>query len=183
MSIADQTISHTKSLIASLVLTFGVVFFMQVDSAYAQTIKITVLDGSNGHAMTNKCVYVWVGNKSDPMSGPLLQTQTSSYGVLNLTLVQGQEVTNGEVQLACGLSGVAAPSMKFGDTISIRTGYALCQSGVHDSWLARANFSTEEVLQHGVVTPNSCGKATALSRPGEVVLFVRPLTLWEKLKK
>jgi hypothetical protein len=45
------------------------------------------------------------------------------------------------------------------------------------------NFSTEEILQHGVATANTCGKATASPKPGEVILFVRPLTWWEKLKQ
>jgi hypothetical protein len=34
-------------------------------------------------------------------------------------------------------------------------------------------FSTEEVLQHGVVTANTCGKATASPEPGQIILFVR----------
>jgi hypothetical protein len=37
-------------------------------------------------------------------------------------------------------------------------------------------FSTEEVLQHGAVTANNCGKATASPQPGHLILFVRPPT-------
>jgi len=40
-------------------------------------------------------------------------------------------------------------------------------------------FSTEEVLQHGVVTANNCGKATASPEPGQLILFVRPPTQME----
>jgi|SRR5690348_922642 len=183
MSIADQIKLRIRSMIVPFVLMFGVLPFMQVNTAYAQTIKIIVLNGSNGHPIANKCMYVWVGNKNDPMSGPLLQTQTDSNGVIVLHLSQEQDITNRDTQLACGLTGAVGPSMRFGDTISVRTGYALCQKGIRDSWLARSNFSTEEVLRHGVVTSNTCGKSTASPKPSEVVLYARPLTWWEKLKK
>jgi len=183
MSVADQIKLHIRSMSVPFALMLVVLVLMQISPAYAQTIKVKVLNGSNGHPIANKCMYVWVGNKNDAMSGPLLQTQTDSDGVIKLQLTQEQGITNSDTQLACGLTGTVAPSMRLGDTISVRTGYALCQTGIRDSWLARSNFSTEEVLQHGVVTPNTCGKATVSPTPGEVVLFVRPLTWWEKLKK
>lgn len=41
------------------------------------------------------------------------------------------------------------------------------------SWLSTTDFSTEGILQHGIVTANACGKATASPRPGHLVLFVR----------
>jgi hypothetical protein len=33
------------------------------------------------------------------------------------------------------------------------------------------------------LTDNDCGKATASPKPGELIIFVRPLTWWEKLKQ
>ena len=61
--------------------------------------------------------------------------------------------------------------------------YVLCESRTPDySWLAIRTFSTAEVLQHGVVTANTCGKATASPQPAEIIIFVRPLTWWEKFK-
>jgi hypothetical protein len=41
----------------------------------------------------------------------------------------------------------------------------------------------EGVLQQGIATPNTCGKATASPEPGDLIIFVRPLTWWEKLKQ
>lgn len=38
------------------------------------------------------------------------------------------------------------------------------------------DFSTEDILQHGVVAANTCGKATASPKPGHLVFFVRPPT-------
>jgi hypothetical protein len=51
------------------------------------------------------------------------------------------------------------------------------------SWLVIQTFSTRDVLQFGVVTENLCGKAKASPEPGELVIFVRPLTFWEKMKQ
>jgi hypothetical protein len=44
------------------------------------------------------------------------------------------------------------------------------------------DFSTKEVLQHGVVSSNTCGEATASPQPGEVILFVRPRNFREKVQ-
>jgi hypothetical protein len=130
-------------------------------------------------------MHVWVGNRSNPSSGPLLETQTDKNGFISLRLTREDRETNGQSQrLACGLAGSINPITKYGDTISIRSGLASCQPRTTDySWLARADFSTDEVLQHGVATANTCGKATEAPKPGEVILFARPLTWWEKLKQ
>ncbi len=151
----------------------------------AQTIAIKVVNGHNGRPIADKCMYVWVGNRSDPGSKPLLETQTDANGVISLRLTHEDVTTNGGGQrLACGLTGLINPVAKLGDTISIHSGYALCQPGTRDyTWLARANFSTDEVLRHGFVSENTCGKASASPKPGEIVLFVRPLTWWERLKQ
>lgn len=86
--------------------------------------------------------------------------------------------------MVCGLSGVTNPVVKYGDAISIRAGYVLCQPHTPDySWLVMTDFSTKEILQHGIVGANTCGKATASSKPRELIIFVRPLTWWEKLKQ
>jgi hypothetical protein len=151
----------------------------------AQTIQIKLVDGRSGRTMADKCTYVAVGNRSNPNSGSPLQTQTDKDGAVTLHLTDGgANINNAAQNLVCGLSGVINPVVKYGDTIYIRPGYVLCQLRSPDySWLAMANFSTEEVLQHGIATANTCGKATASPKPGELTIFVRPLTWWEKLKQ
>lgn len=151
----------------------------------AQTIKIRLVNGRSGRAMTDKCIYVGAGDRSDPKSGSLLQTQTDGGGVVNLRLIEkGTEINTQGRPLACGLWGVINPVAKYGDTIYIRTGYVLCRPHTPDySWLAMVNFSTKKVLESGVATANVCGKAKASAKPGEIILFVRPLSFWERLKE
>ena len=74
--------------------------------------------------------------------------------------------------------------MKYIDSIGINAGYVLCQPRTPNySWLARMAPPTKKVLEQGIVTPKTCGKTTASPKPGEVIIFVRPLTWREKLKQ
>ena len=147
----------------------------------AQTIRIKLLNGKNGHPLTGKCVNVWVGNgRKDAMALPANQD-----GVASLTLTQNDaQVDTQHVWKACGLLGVINPTVKYSDQIKINTSYVSCEPHTSDfSWLAIKAFSTKEIVQSGIVTPNTCGKAKASPEPGEITLFVRPLTWWEKLKQ
>jgi hypothetical protein len=51
------------------------------------------------------------------------------------------------------------------------------------SWLDIREISTKQLMREGIVMPNTCGKATASPQPGELVIFVRPLSWWEKIKE
>jgi hypothetical protein len=42
---------------------------------HAQTISIKLVDGRNARPMADKCINVWVGDKSAPKSRPLLDTK------------------------------------------------------------------------------------------------------------
>jgi hypothetical protein len=170
----------------SIVRLLALLLFALLGTALrAQTIQIKLVNGTSGHAMADKCIYVAVGNRSNPSSGSSLQTQTDKDGYVTLHLTDDSANPNNLTQnLVCGLSGVINPVVKRADTIYVRPGYVLCQlRSPGYSWLAMTSFSTEEVLQHGVATANTCGKATAPSTPGQVIIFVRPLTWWEKLKQ
>lgn len=148
---------------------------------YAQTVEIKLVNGRNGIPLAGACVNVWVGNEGkDAMAIP-----TDKNGVARLRLTDEHgEVDTSRHWKDCGDFGVIDPVVRYGNSIRINSGYVLCQPRTTDySWLASTNFSTEQLIQHGTVTPNSCGKATASPKRGEVVIFVRPLSWWEKLKE
>ncbi len=42
-------------------------------------------------------------------------------------------------------------------------------------------YPISEILQHGAVSENHCGKATAKAKPGEWILFIKPLSIWRRL--
>lgn len=148
---------------------------------WAQTVDIQLLNGRNGRPMAGACVNVWVGKqRKEAMAIP-----TNENGVARLRLTDNdKEIDTNNHWNGCGDFGVISPVVKYNDSLRINAGYVLCQSRSPDqSWLAITDFPMKEVLQHGIATANTCGKATASPEPGEVILFVRPLSWWEKLKQ
>jgi hypothetical protein len=147
----------------------------------AQTIRIKLVNGRTGRAMAGTCVNVWVGNeRKSAMAIP-----TDKDGVASLRLTdQDAEINTQNRWEGCGDFGVTDPVVKYATSIRVNAGYVLCQVRQPDhTWLATQSFPTKEVLESGIASANTCGKAKAVPTPGEVVLFVRPLSWWEKLKE
>jgi hypothetical protein len=147
----------------------------------AQTIRIKLLNGKTGRAIGATCVNTWVGTeRKQAMAIP-----TDKDGVASLRLTEKDaEINTQDPWKACGNNGVLNPTLKYASSIQINAGHVLCQVRHQNyTWLAIQRFSTKDVVQSGVVTANTCGNAKASPIPGEITLFVRPLTLWEKLKE
>jgi len=162
-------------------LSVAIVFVLSGTALCAQTIEIKLVNGRNGAPMSDACVNLWAGTeREEAMAIP-----TDKNGVARLRLTEKDSEINIQSHWkGCGEFGVVNPVVKYNDSLRINAGYVLCQSRKSDySWLAIRDFSTKEVLQRGVVTANTCGKATASPKPGEVIIFVRPLSWWEKLKQ
>lgn len=153
----------------------------------AQTIRVKLVNGRNGKPIADKCIRVGVGDKSDlkgrGWSGGDMQTDAS--GVVTLHLVVGNAAINTQDERrGCAGGVVASPVLKYGNTVGVRPFLAFCQPrGSNYPWLGGEVFSTKKVLQEGVVTPNTCGKAKASPKPGQIIFFVRPLSWWEKMKE
>ncbi len=149
----------------------------------AQTVEIKLVDGRNGHPMKGTCVDVWVGKPRKIVMSMVIPTDEKGVARLRLTDNDG-EIDVHNHWAGCGDRGVANPVVTYDDPLKIHAGYVLCQARKSDySWLAVMDFSTKEVLQHGIATANTCGKVTASPKPGEVVIFVRPLNWWETFKQ
>jgi len=160
-----------------LLLTFSSVFTL----LSAQTIEVRLIDGRNGHPIANSCVNVWVGDQQkDALAIP-----TDKNGVARLRLTEiDAEINTQNRWKQCGEFGVINPVVRFENSVRINAGYVLCQpQGTDYSWLALKNFPTKQILAEGVVTPNACGKHTGPRGPRQVIVFVRPLSFWEKLKQ
>jgi hypothetical protein len=128
----------------------------------AQTIYIKLVNGRNGKPMAGRCIRVGVGDKSDlraAWSGGDMQTDAA--GVVTLHLTAGDaEINTQDRQPGCGGTLVSNPVLKYGNVISVQPFLAFCQPhGSNYSWLGFEVFSTNKVLEQGVVTPNACGKA------------------------
>jgi hypothetical protein len=105
-------------------------------------------------------------------------------GVARLQLTLNPSEENIPISTGRGTLVEKHPVVKYDESFRINVPYVLCGSGEGDhSPLGLKNFSTKEVLDHGYASGNTCGKITASRQPGQVVLFVRPLTFLEKMKQ
>jgi hypothetical protein len=164
-----------KFLMSLFLISYGV-------SLSAQTLEITLMNGRNGRPIVGASSYVnvWVG--TERKEAIAIPTDGKGIARLQLTLNIGEvNIPNSQNS---GSIVVDHPIVKYDESFRINTPYVSCGSeGSNYSWLRSENFSTKEILHHGYALPNTCGKVTASPQPGQVILFVRPLRWWEKLKQ
>lgn len=163
-------------------LLVTVLLTMSAMSLAAQTLEIKLVDGRNGRPMvgTSSYVNVWVGGERKEA----IAIPTDDKGVARLQLTLNPSEVNIPNSTGHGTIVEKHPVVKYDESFRINAPYVLCGSGEgNQSWLELKNFSTKEVLDHGYASANTCGKATVSPQPGQVVLFVRPLTFWEKMKQ
>jgi len=163
-------------------LLVTVLLVMPAMSLAAQTLEIKLVDGRNGRPMVGTSAYVnvWVGKeRKEAIAIPV-----DDNGVARLQLTLNPNEENMPISTGHGTMVEKHPVVKYAESFKINVPYVLCGSGEgNHSPLDLKNFSTKEVLDHGYASANACGKVTVSPQPGQVVLFVRPLTFWEKLKQ
>ena len=121
-------------------------------------------------------VNVWVGKERENA----VVIGTAADGVARVELTRDSTEVNVPNFGGEGLLTVAKPVLEYAESFQINVPYAWCTPGGSAySWLASKELSTRDLLQHGYVSPNTCGKASTPAEPGQVVLFVKPLTFWE----
>ena len=179
MLIGHRQVSFCFGLLNLLVT---VLLTMPAMSLGAQTLEIKLVDGRNGRPMVGASSYVnvWVGGERKEA----IAIPTDDNGVARLQLTLNPNEVNVPNSTGHGTIVANHPVVKYDESFRINAPYVLCGSGEgNHSWLELKNFSTKEVLDHGYASVNTCGKVTASPQPGQVVLFVRPLTFWEKMKQ
>jgi hypothetical protein len=147
----------------------------------AQIVTIKLVNGRNGHPMWNSHVNVWVGTKRKEAMVIL----TDKDGIARLRLTDNDdEVALHMREKYSGDNVVIDPIVKYDEKFRVNVPFVICYPHVRDySWLAITNISTKQLLEQGIVWPNTCGKPTASPKAGELIIFVRPLSWWEKLKQ
>lgn len=175
---------RNQPLLCFRILKFMMVLFLILAgvSLSAQTIEIKLVDGRSGRPMVGASshVNVWVGTERKEA----IAIPTDGKGIARLQLTLNASEVNIPNTPNSGSIVVDHPTVKYDESFQINVPYVSCAQGRSNySWLGLENFSTKEILHHGYVSPNTCGKVAMSPQPGQVVLFVRPLTWWEKLKQ
>lgn len=122
-------------------------------SAPPQQITVKLMDGRNGHAIKNVTVGMWLGEKA--IWPPDLARNTNHDGTAFFSVSSEQQDF-----VIWGIS-----------IVDCRAPKGTAKQPVY-------RFS--DVLSHGVVAENKCGKASAQAIPGQLILFVRQPHWWEK---
>jgi hypothetical protein len=104
---------------------------------------------------------------------------------LRLTQKESEVDISYDPKLGCGGTGAINPVLKYDDTLTTySTGdHPSCafSESIANARYNELDFSTNEVIQHGVASANTCGRVTVSPRPGEVILFVRSRNFREKV--
>jgi hypothetical protein len=179
MLIGHRLVSFRCGWLNLLVTVLLVVSAMSVA---AQTLEIKLVDGRNGRPMVGTSAYVnvWVGRERKEA----IAIPTDDHGVARLQLTLNPNEENIPLSTGHGTIVEKHPVVKYDESFRINVPYVLCGAGEGShSPVDLRNFSTKEVLDHGYASGNTCGKVTATPQPGQVILFVRPLTFLEKMKQ
>jgi hypothetical protein len=180
-----QTADHRNQPFLCFGMFKFLIFLLLISPAMslcAQTLEIRLVDGRNGRPMvgTSSYVNVWVGEEGKEA----IAIPTDEKGVARLQLTRNPSEVNIPNSNNKGSIVVDHPIVKYDESFRINAPFVLCgPGGSNYSWLGLNNFTTKEILDHGYASENTCGRVTVSPQPGQVILFVRPLTLWEKLRQ
>jgi hypothetical protein len=157
--------------------------------AWAQDIQIRVVNARNGKPITHECLNISLGK----WHGAELLAQTNSDGTVVLHVKGGQVTVVVSSPKACNTQAIVGPKPFTDDkrSISVVGGiYVVCQEyGNHVSGQPPPvnvdlipTYAVTKILESGVAAANTCGRFRAEAKPGELVLFVRPMSFWERMK-
>jgi len=149
----------------------------------SQTIQIKLIDGKTGRNVKGGCM-----NVDTHGHWPDIWIPIDNDGVASLRLTH--EVIrvhiSYNVALYCGGSGAIDPVMEYGDALTTYSSLDHPSCAFPENMLHARNhsltFSTDEVIQRGVASVNTCGTVTVSPKPGEIILFVRPRNHKEKVE-
>ena len=137
-------------------------------------IRVLLINGNNGKLIKGAGADIWVG----PLK-PLTPR------IWNAGRFVGGEAYAGMDPVRAGADGailftVATPAGWVAVHPDPPFAWMPCEVAAPISGLA---YNVANVAAHGVVNDNTCGKARAVPQPRTIVIFIRPATFWEKLKR
>jgi len=156
--------------------------FLYVPLSNAQEIHIRALNANNGKPISNECLNVWSGTAR----GTHLVTQTNKQGTAFL------QVQENEISTENGCPGWPTHASRGPGQLTIAGArYFACQEygkitrgeAPVNSLTTMPAYRIAKILESGISAGNSCGKFRVDAKPGELILFMRPLHWWERMKR
>lgn len=159
-------------------------FASYATSLCAQTIQIKLVDGKTGRAVADTCVGAMMAK--DYRKQVFIPMDKNGIASLRLTQNDNEVDIAFDTKLGCGGDGAINPVFKYADSLTVDTygDHPSCAfpESMPNARYKGTEFATKEVLEHGAVSANTCGKVTASPQPGEIIIFVRPRNFREKVK-
>jgi hypothetical protein len=143
----------------------------------SQEIRVRFLDGRTGRPVTYEAAQVWVGTSTEFLVAPAKNKEgvaTFLYTGHSIKSVWPPNTNESgyarELTIPPGLERIAvAPSIAAGICWDLGPSHL-------GPW-----YEISDILKHGAVPENRCGSATAKAKPGELILFIEPLSIWKRL--
>jgi hypothetical protein len=130
----------------------------------AQQIMVKLIDGRNGRSLKNQSVNIWLAEKPVGMPNQTVRTNAQGIAVVPISTQQPSFVIRGDSLVDCRIDLRYNP-----------------KAATHNANAYKEEvYRVADVLAHGAVGANKCGKAAAQLAPGQLMLFVRPPHWWEK---
>jgi len=158
----------------------------------AQEVHIRVLDGYTGKPVTNECLNVWM----DEWRSGTLVAPTDRDGIIVLHFAKNQVTADPGPSHGCGRNAVLGPKPLSNneDNMFISGNmYVVCQEYRKVAPGASTNenlpnnrmpsYSLKRILESGITASNSCGEYRVAAKPGELIVFERPLHWWESIRQ
>jgi len=161
-----------------------IIWVLCVTALRAQAIQIKLVDGKTGRPVAGACVGAMM--TKDYRKRVSIPMDKDGIASLRLTQKDNEVGSAVDTKLGCGGDGAINPVFKYADSLTTYT-YGDHPSCAFPESMPNArykgiDFSTKDVLEHGVVSANTCSRVTASPQPGEIILFVRPRNFREKVK-
>ena len=132
----------------------GLAMLVLPAGAIAEPIIIRVVDGRNGHPITDEKLQLWFNSQS----GSAMSISTDKNGVAKIDSPAGVALLiSANLYVDCRYSKQAGPE--------------------------RPTYPVSDIVRSGVLAVNTCGKLKLLPTPGELIFFVRPEHWWEGMKR
>lgn len=120
----------------------------------AQQVLIRVVDGRNGHPISDEKLQLWFNSQS----GSAMSISTDKQGVAKVDAPSGAALlVSANLYIDCRYSKQTGPE--------------------------RPTYPVSDILRSGVLAANTCGKLKLSPTPGELIFFVRPEHWWEGMKR
>jgi hypothetical protein len=136
-----------------LATMLGLVMLVLADGVSAEPITIRIVDGRNGHSISDEKLQLWFNSQS----GSAMSISTDKQGVAKVDAPSGAALLlSANLYVDCRYSKQTGPE--------------------------RPTYPVSDILRSGVLSTNTCGKLKLSPTPGELIFFVRPEHWWEGMK-